>query len=324
LAMGADRIPTVLVSDDESANLGVLFEHLRHTGLKTLVAQSGHAALQVLERFRPDIVLLDIMLPDIDGFELCREIRNRSKDPDIPVIFLSALSDTETKIRALEMDAETLTRMFDPFFSTQFMGRGMGLPTVAGIVRSHKGAILVDSRPGKGTTVRVLLPVAGDPNYPMKADPDAAARDTQIARSCSFEALTVLLAEDDDMFRRMAQAMLVRLGYTVITARDGAEAVEIFRQHEDRIACVLLDLTMPRLNGWEALQSIRAIRSDVPLILTSGYDEAQTMEQYHAERPQAFLQKPYQLVKLQEVVADAVREFRPKNEKDQHRTSHIT
>jgi two-component system sensor histidine kinase/response regulator len=113
--MEADKIPTVLIIDDEPANLGVLFEHFRHNGLKTLIAQSGHFALQILERFQPDIVLLDIMLPDTDGFELCKQIRERNKDPDIPVIFLSALSDTERKIRALELDAvDYITKPFEP------------------------------------------------------------------------------------------------------------------------------------------------------------------------------------------------------------------
>jgi PAS domain S-box-containing protein len=113
--MEANEKPTVLVVDDESANLGVLFEHLRHTGLRILVAQNGQAALQILERFQPDIILLDIMLPDADGFELCRQFKEESKAPDVPVIFLSALTDTAVKIRALELDAvDYISKPFQP------------------------------------------------------------------------------------------------------------------------------------------------------------------------------------------------------------------
>ena len=111
----ADEKPTVLVVDDESANLGVLFEHLRHTGLRILVAQNGQAAIQILERFQPDIILLDIMLPDVDGFELCRQFKEEGKAPDVPVIFLSALTDTALKIKALELDAvDYISKPFQP------------------------------------------------------------------------------------------------------------------------------------------------------------------------------------------------------------------
>jgi CheY-like chemotaxis protein len=96
----------------------------------------------------------------------------------------------------------------------------------------------------------------------------------------------------------MAQAVLRRLGYEVVAAVDGVEAVEVFRRHQEWIGCVLLDLTMPRRDGWETLAALRALRPDLPVILASGYDEAQAMEGAHTEQPQVFLHKPYSMADL--------------------------
>jgi two-component system cell cycle sensor histidine kinase/response regulator CckA len=99
--------------------------------------------------------------------------------------------------------------------------------------------------------------------------------------------------------RDMAETMLEVLGYTVVSAADGVEALEVFREHRERIQCVLLDLTMPRMGGWETLAALRAIREDLPVILASGYDEARVMAGDHPQRPQAFLGKPYRMADLQ-------------------------
>jgi CheY-like chemotaxis protein len=109
----------------------------------------------------------------------------------------------------------------------------------------------------------------------------------------------VLVVEDEAQVRKMAQALLRRLGYEVVTAVDGIEALEVFRGHQERIGCVLLDLTMPRLDGWGTLAALRALRPDLPVILASGYSEAQAMEGAHAERPQVFLHKPYSMADLE-------------------------
>jgi CheY-like chemotaxis protein len=113
---------------------------------------------------------------------------------------------------------------------------------------------------------------------------------------------TMLLIDDDLQVRRMAKIMLTRLGYKVLEAKDGVEAVEIFHQHKDDIRCVLSDLTMPRMNGWETLAALRKLSPDIPVILSSGYDEAQVMMGDHTEQPNAFLGKPYQLKGLRETI----------------------
>ena len=117
---------------------------------------------------------------------------------------------------------------------------------------------------------------------------------------------TVLLVEDEEMVREIAAAMLTRLGFSVVEAKDGVEAVELFRQHQDKIRCVLCDNTMPRMNGWETFTALRKLAPDIPLILASGYDEAQVMAGDHPEWPQAFLNKPYKLKGLSDAISQAL------------------
>jgi CheY-like chemotaxis protein len=117
----------------------------------------------------------------------------------------------------------------------------------------------------------------------------------------------VLLVEDMEILRDMVATMLMYLGFKVLTAKDGIEAVEIFRQSSNEIHVVLSDLSMPRMNGWETLSALRRIRPDIPVILTSGYDEAQVIAGAHSELPQAFLHKPYQMAMLKDALAKAMK-----------------
>jgi two-component system cell cycle sensor histidine kinase/response regulator CckA len=112
----------------------------------------------------------------------------------------------------------------------------------------------------------------------------------------------VLLIEDEEQVRNMAGIMLTRLGYKVIEAKDGVDAVEVFQQHQDEIRFVLSDLTMPRMNGWDTLASLRKLSPEIPVILSSGYDKMQVMAGEHTERPNAFLGKPYQRKELGDTI----------------------
>jgi len=204
-----------------------------------------------------------------------------------------SVSDT-----GIGMDPETLENVFDPFFSTKFTGRGLGAAVVLGVVKAHEGAVTVESSAGEGAVFRVFLPLSVEKlPLPRKAEPvdTAPFKDRGL----------VLLVEDEPMLRTLAGVMLEHLGYEVITAADGVEALEIFRKQQDRVQCVLLDLTMPRMDGWETLAALRALRPNLPVILASGYDEAKVMQGDHPHRPQAFLPKPY-VMKGLEAVLDAV------------------
>jgi len=163
------------------------------------------------------------------------------------------------------MDEVLLPKIFDPFFSTKFTGRGLGLAAAMGIVNGLHGAIKVHSKSGSGSTFTVLFP-------PL--DQDAKARDREfIEARASREKRTILVVDDEEPIRRVLKQMLEHAGYTVRTANDGREAVDLFRTCPDEIDCVFLDLTMPLLNGKETLAELRQIREDVRVILSSGHNE---------------------------------------------------
>ncbi len=193
------------------------------------------------------------------------------------------------------MDGEARERIFDPFFSTKFAGRGLGLAVVEGIIRSHEGAVTVQSTPGLGSTFRVLLPL-------LRCEAQPRRSDQMVAANLPEGAGKVLVVEDEPMVREVSVAMLERIGLKVLTAADGIEAVEVFRKHQNEIACVLLDLTMPRMNGWETLMALRELQPGIPVILASGYDQSEAMAGKHAEKPDAFLHKPYQMAELKTAV----------------------
>jgi CheY-like chemotaxis protein len=194
--------------------------------------------------------------------------------------------------------AKNIEKLFDPFFSSKFTGRGLGLSVVLGIVRAHGGAVTVETALGGGSTFRVFLPISAE-KVIRQADHAAQSPETD-GRGI------VLLVDDEPMVRKVGEGALMHLGFAVLLAKDGVEAVEIFRQHRDEVRCVLCDLTMPRMNGWETLVALRKLAPGLPVILASGYDKGQVMAGDHPELPQAFLSKPYQLQGLRDAIGRAL------------------
>lgn len=188
------------------------------------------------------------------------------------------------------MEPDTLSRIFEPFFTTKFTGRGLGLAAVLGIVRGHRGTLKVYSEPNRGTAFKIFLPASGQVALPsLHTDYGAGEwRGTGL----------VLLVDDEDVVRRVTTRMLSRLGFDVIVASDGQEAVELFVKRPHEFVCVLLDLTMPRMDGETAYGALRQIRGDVPVILTSGYNEQEVQERFAGRGMAGFVQKPFKMEEL--------------------------
>jgi PAS domain S-box-containing protein len=209
--------------------------------------------------------------------------------PEAPAYACLSVADNGCGIPPQDID-----KIFDPFFSTKFPGRGLGLPVVLGIVRSHHGFITVESQTGQGSTFRIFLPLSAEVVASKPALP------VPTLKAAKGEA--ILLAEDESSLRSAVARALKLFGYRVYAAEDGVEAVELFKQHQEKIICVLSDLTMPRMDGWEAISAIRQISPGTPIILSSGYNESRAMAGGHGEQPQAFLSKPYDFKELKKTL----------------------
>jgi len=184
------------------------------------------------------------------------------------------------------IDKETMAKIFDPFFTTKRAGQGTGLGLYMAyrVIERHGGFVDVTSKPGRGTTVEILLP-AKEARLPAVAEPHVAPA-TQGAGK-------ILLVDDEDLIRSVGGEMLKRLGYAVLLAADGREAVEVVRREGAGLRCVILDIAMPVMNGWDAARRIRDLDPGLPILISSGHDLSATMGDTHGVADARYLKKPY-------------------------------
>ena len=184
------------------------------------------------------------------------------------------------------MEEETVERMFDPFFSTKDSGRGLGLAAAVGILRIHSGAIHVESAPGRGTSIRVLL----------GATQGEAATQEPVAKSAELTGFgTILVVDDDAAALEVSQSILEHFGCEVLLAKDGQAGWDIYRKNANIIDLVLLDMTMPSMDGVAVLEQIRSVDDRTPVVVMTGYTPSRAMERFGEVKPTDVLAKPFRV-----------------------------
>ncbi len=187
------------------------------------------------------------------------------------------------------MSPEVLARIFDPFYTTKATGRGLGLSAMLGILRGHGAGLHIQSVEGRGTSFRLCFPASG---LPAVSVAPVVATKVQPMRG------RILLVDDEGLILQTMGAALQAMGLEVVTAEDGLQALEVFRAAGPPIDLVLMDLTMPRMDGREAFQAMHELDPSVPVVLSSGYTQQDTLQTLTGQGPAGFLQKPYQLMDL--------------------------
>lgn len=196
------------------------------------------------------------------------------------------------------MSKKVQTQIFDPFFTTKEMSRGtgMGLASVYGIIKNHGGYIEVDSKKGKGTTFTIFLP----------ASEKKFSKEKNLRKELLTGKGTILLVDDEDMIIETGEQILKILGYKVLVARSGKEALNIYKQHKDNIDMIILDMIMPNMGGGETFNRIKKINPGVKVLLSSGYSIEGEADKILKQGCNGFLQKPFNIIELSQKIREII------------------
>jgi len=239
-----------------------------------LADKVGHITIQIAP--------VQVTASDLEGSPLLAEI------PSGHAVVLRVRDDGQG------MSEATQRRIYEPFFSTKRSGRGLGLASVLNVVRGHRGAIRVDSTPGAGTVFSVWL---------KRSDDQPARRAPAPEQPCASASRGLALVVDDEpLLRNAAREVLLSLGFQVVVAEDGERALQRFAEHGDQLVLILLDLTMPRLSGVEALRRIRERSPHLPVLCASGYSAELVGSEINADPAARFLAKPYSIAELSDAI----------------------
>jgi signal transduction histidine kinase len=197
------------------------------------------------------------------------------------------------------MDDETKRRIFEPFYTTKFVGRGLGMSAVLGILTSHKGALQLFSQPGKGTTFKVYLPV-----QISEAEVEEALQQANLSPWRGSG--TILLVEDEEQILRVAKDLLEELRFKVIEASNGREALELYLKNATEIDLVLTDIGMPVMDGYELFRELKKINPKLPIVISSGFGDTVVSTRIAPEEIAGLISKPYKFEKLREVLRGVV------------------
>ena len=197
------------------------------------------------------------------------------------------------------MDEETSRKIFEPFYTTKFSGRGLGMSAVLGIIKAHNGALQLESQPGEGTTFKVYLPVQFSTSESEDTQQKAASAEWQGSG-------TILLAEDEEQIKSILTAMLQKLGFNVLDAADGKEALELYQQNSADITLIVTDMGMPVMNGYELFYKLKQLNPQLPIIISSGFGEDDIDSKIPREAIAGLINKPYNFDQLREVLRGVV------------------
>jgi CheY-like chemotaxis protein len=238
----------------------------------------------------PGAIRVATSLERLDAATIARQFQNQELKPGEYIVL--EVADTGCGIAE-----EVMGRIFDPFFTTKSTGRGLGLSALLGILRGHKAGIRIHSEVNKGSVFEVYFPVSGE------ALPASHALPLDRAGSLTG---TVLLVDDEEMILESTGMALEAIGLTVVTARDGVQGLERFMEMGPKLSLVLMDLSMPRMDGATAFLAMHAAHPEVPVLLSSGYDPQEPGDALLGKGLAGFIQKPYRIKELAAAVVEAM------------------